>query len=67
MKIVHCDRCKLDNKSNAKQYMYLNEYGGWNRIDLCFDCMQEFVIQNKRKVVEVNESTTTPSKKILFG
>jgi len=65
MKTISCDKCKKDK---ANQYKYLNDNGGWNKIDLCFNCVQEFVLEHKTRLIETNESIVESSnKKILYG
>ena len=70
---IKCDRCKCEG---ARSFKYSidsemdpsgNGYNSkWNFIDLCLNCMQEFVLEKKVRLTEISNNTP-PSKRLLYG
>lgn len=64
MKAIKCDKCGSDN---AKSFTYKMS-GCMDDIDLCMDCLQDFVLLHKVKLTEIsNTAPPQSSKNILFG
>ena len=65
-----CDSCGADN---ARTYRYSvgkemdpsgNGYNiDWKYIDLCINCVQDWVLKNQKKLTEATDG----GKKVLFG
>lgn len=56
MRVTKCDTC---GSEHARTYQYDNG----KRIDLCVNCVQEWVLKNQKKLTEATDG----GKKIIFG
>jgi len=73
MKVTKCDTCKKDD---AKTYQYTtgkhmdpsgNGYElDFKYIDLCLNCLQDFVLKHQIKLTEVS-GTSSNNKGIIYG
>jgi hypothetical protein len=62
MKKTLCDKCSAEN---SRTYKYMKD-NKWLFVDLCVDCVQNFVLKNQIKLAEVID-TVEESKRILHG
>lgn len=73
MKTTKCDKCGVDGRS----YRYSkdksmdpsgNGYNkNWIYIDLCFECLNTFILKNGVKLSEVVSSQPSSNKGIIHG
>jgi hypothetical protein len=74
MKKIVCDTC---GSENARTYRYSigkdtdpsgNGYNtNWKYIDLCLNCVQDWVLKNQKKLSEVTNETNSSNKKVIHG
>lgn len=62
MKKIVCDNCGSEHSSSYKY----QKNGSWLYKDLCVSCLQDFVLKNQVKLVEVHDNGKV-SKRILHG
>jgi hypothetical protein len=62
MKKIVCDNC---SDERAQSYKY-QKNGSWLYKDLCVNCLQEFVLLNQVKLVEVHDVGNV-NKRIIHG
>lgn len=57
-----CDKCG----KSGKTFKY-NKNGMPGKIDLCVNCLQDFVLTHKVKLEEVTDDGSTSNKGIIHG
>lgn len=73
MTVKKCDMCSSEN---ARTYRYSvgkeadpsgNGYNtNWEYIDLCINCVQDWVLKNQKKLTEVSNGQSS-GRKVIFG
>lgn len=63
MKKITCDYCGSDN---ARSYKY-DVLRSIKFIDLCVNCVQDWVLKNQNKLTEVTDTLSESAKKIIHG
>ena len=64
MKKITCDSCGSDK---ATSFKYLKE-GSYKSIDLCMNCVQDFVLKNQTKLLETVDTPMGEAvKRVIHG
>lgn len=65
MTLKRCDSCGADN---AKTYKYETPpFRAIFYIDLCVNCVQDWVLKNQKKLSEVTDGQQSSGRKVIFG
>ena len=65
MKKTVCDNCGVENARSYKYQADSMRKSHWTTTDLCVNCLQDFVLKNQVKLIEVQDGGS--KKRMLHG